>query len=65
MATAVSPSWDTIGQLAAITGIRTLLNFFLQKEVQELEAKTQASQSTLEGEPKIGSLRPTGASLNR
>ncbi|MGK7896940.1 MAG: DUF1622 domain-containing protein [Xenococcus sp. (in: cyanobacteria)] len=41
VATAVSPSWDAIGKLGAITGIRTFLNFFLQKEVQELEAKTQ------------------------
>ena len=65
VATAVSPSWDAIGKLAAITGIRTWLNFFLEKEVQQLEAKTQATQSTLEGEPQIGSLRPTGASLNR
>ena len=44
VATAVSPSWDAIGKLGAITGIRTFLNFFLQKEVQELEAKTQQRQ---------------------
>ena len=36
-ATAVSPSWGAIGKLAAISGIRTFLNFFLQKEVKELE----------------------------
>lgn len=36
-ATAVSPSWDAIGKLAAISGIRTFLNYFLQQEVQELE----------------------------
>ena len=41
VATAVSPSWDAIGKLGAITGIRIVLNFFLQKEVQELETKTQ------------------------
>jgi uncharacterized membrane protein len=35
--TAVSPSWDAIARLAAITGIRTFLNFFLQKEVKELQ----------------------------
>ncbi len=40
-ATAVSPSWDAIARLAAITGIRTFLNFFLQKEVRELEAINQ------------------------
>ena len=41
VATAVSHSWDAIGKLGAVTGIRTFLNFFLQKEVQQLEAKTQ------------------------
>ena len=38
-ATAVSPSWDALGKLATISGIRTFLNFFLQKEVKELEAE--------------------------
>ena len=37
--TAVSPSWDGILQLGAITGIRTFLNFFLEKEVSQLEDK--------------------------
>jgi len=35
-ATAVSPSWDAVGKLAAISAIRTFLNFFLEKEVKEL-----------------------------
>jgi uncharacterized membrane protein len=35
--TAVSPGWDAIAQLAAVTGIRTFLNFFLQREVRELQ----------------------------
>ena len=39
-ATAISPSWEVIGQLSAISGIRTFLNYFLQKEVQELEHST-------------------------
>lgn len=33
LATAVSPSWDDIGQLAAIAGIRTALNYFLAREL--------------------------------
>jgi uncharacterized membrane protein len=32
--TAVAPSWNEIGQLAAIIMLRTALNFFLQKEVE-------------------------------
>ncbi len=33
MNTAISPSWQDIGQLAAIVGIRTVLNFFLHHEL--------------------------------
>ncbi|MEW6422733.1 MAG: DUF1622 domain-containing protein [Deinococcota bacterium] len=38
--TAVAPSWDAIGKLAAIAGIRTALNYFLGQEVRE-EARSQ------------------------
>jgi uncharacterized membrane protein len=41
--TAVSPSWDAIAKLAAITGIRTFLNFFLHLEVQELQKNPPVS----------------------
>jgi uncharacterized membrane protein len=40
--TAVSPSWDAVAKLAAITGIRTFLNFFLQREVRELRETAQS-----------------------
>ena len=33
--TAITPSWQDIGQLAAIVGIRTVLNFFLSKELKQ------------------------------
>jgi uncharacterized membrane protein len=33
LATAVAPTWDEIGKLAAIATIRTALNFFLEKEL--------------------------------
>ena len=32
--TAVSPTWNDIGQLAAIAALRTLLNYFLAREIQ-------------------------------
>ncbi len=38
--TAVSPGWDAIAKLAAITGIRTFLNFFLHQEVREMQKNT-------------------------
>ena len=39
--TAVEPSWDEIGRLAAIAAIRTALNYFLQREIAQ-EARTTA-----------------------
>jgi len=46
--TAVSPNWDEIGKLAAIATLRTLLNYFLQQEIRQNEARqqTQADEST-------------------
>lgn len=37
--TAVAPTWDEIGQLAAIIVIRTALNFFLQREIEHAEER--------------------------
>jgi uncharacterized membrane protein len=34
LATAVAPSWNDIGQLAAIATIRTILNYFLERELK-------------------------------
>jgi uncharacterized membrane protein len=31
----ISPTWNDIGQLAAIAAIRTFLNFFLEKDLSE------------------------------
>jgi uncharacterized membrane protein len=39
LATAIAPSWDDIGKLAAIAVIRTLLNYFLGKELKEIGSK--------------------------
>ncbi len=40
----IAPSWQDIGQLAAIAAIRTFLNFFLSRDIEnstaELGAKT-------------------------
>lgn len=35
LSTAVAPSWEQIGKLAAIAVIRTALNFFLTREMRE------------------------------
>jgi uncharacterized membrane protein len=46
LATAVAPTWESIGKLAAIAVIRTALNYFLSKEMKEEEA---AIESTFKG----------------
>jgi len=37
--TAISPTWTDIGQLAAIVVIRVVLNFFLMRDMKEIEGK--------------------------
>jgi uncharacterized membrane protein len=37
--TAVAPTWDEIGQLAAVIVLRTVLNFFLQMEIERSASK--------------------------
>lgn len=42
LATAVAPSWDELGKLAAIAIIRTALNYFLERELKHIkEVKLQ------------------------
>jgi uncharacterized membrane protein len=37
--TAIAPTWDDIGKLAAIAAIRTALNYFLERDMREMEAR--------------------------
>jgi len=41
--TAIAPSFDEIGQLAAVAAIRTALNFFLREEIREERAEVERS----------------------
>ncbi len=41
--TAVSPSWDDIGKVAAIIALRTALNYFLDLEIEKAEARMASS----------------------
>ena len=41
--TAVAPTWDDIGKLAAIAAIRTVLNYFLEKELAIIEKRPRKS----------------------
>jgi uncharacterized membrane protein len=40
LSTAVAPSWEAIGKLAAIAVIRTALNYFLSRDMQEEQSPT-------------------------
>lgn len=49
--TAIAPSWDDVGKLAAIAAIRTGLSFFLERDVEAFDpgkdAKTKEAASAL------------------
>jgi len=40
--TAIAPTWDDVGQLAAIAAIRTVLNYFLERDIEKYEAGREA-----------------------
>jgi uncharacterized membrane protein len=49
--TAITPTWQDIGRLAAISVIRTFLNFFLERDLAEVrerqdQGSTHATDST-------------------
>lgn len=45
---AISPTWDQLGQLAAIAAVRTFLNYFLEKDIEKYsEGEPVNSTSTI------------------
>ena len=42
---AISPTWSQIGQLGAIAAIRTVLNYFLERDIKELEESGNEAKS--------------------
>jgi uncharacterized membrane protein len=47
LSTAIAPDWDQIGKLAAIAAIRTVLNYFLEKEIDsEVDAIESGDRDT-------------------
>ena len=44
--TAVAPTWNEIGQLAAIIVLRTALNFFLQQEIDKAASREREATRT-------------------
>lgn len=45
LSTAIAPSWNQIGKLAAIAVIRTVLNFFLSREMRDERTKTESVET--------------------
>ncbi len=58
--TAVAPSFEELGQLAAVAAIRTALNYFLSKEIDE-ERRQVAEARANEG----GDVHPADADHRR
>ncbi len=51
LSTAIAPSWEQIGKLAAIVVIRTVLNYFLMREVAHAEVRARDGNKS-EGPPE-------------
>jgi uncharacterized membrane protein len=47
---AISPSWDAIGKLAAIAAIRIALNFFLARDIENMAEAKRSKQESRTGE---------------
>jgi uncharacterized membrane protein len=47
LATAIAPTWDDIGKLAAIATLRTALNYFLERELKSTESKRNIKKDPL------------------
>ena len=43
LATAIAPTWDDIGKLAAIATLRTALNYFLERELKNNDANERVN----------------------
>ncbi|MFN2455794.1 MAG: DUF1622 domain-containing protein [Pyrinomonadaceae bacterium] len=54
LSTAIAPSWDQIGKLGAIAVIRTTLNYFLTREMQDERAgATKMSVPGIDAPPPV------------
>ena len=47
--TAVAPTWDDISKLAVIATIRTMLNYFLAKDIAEFAQERQSNGNSAPG----------------
>ena len=52
--TSISTSWQTIGRVGAIAVIRTFLNYFLERDVEEEQRKSESAASRAAAPPERG-----------
>ena len=57
LTTAIAPTFEELGKLAAVAAIRTALNFFLAREIKEEERQVAADRER-DGDSAAGSHRP-------
>lgn len=50
IASVISPTWQDIGELGAIAVIRTFLNYFLEKDLENTEAEAPIAAPSQRGE---------------
>ncbi|TCM20871.1 putative membrane protein [Novosphingobium sp. PhB165] len=48
--TAIAPTWDDVGKLAAIAAIRTGLSFFLERDIDEFAPEKEAMAAAARAE---------------
>jgi uncharacterized membrane protein len=53
--TAVAPTWDDIGKLAAVVVLRTVLNYFLQREIDQAERRERLAAERRPANPALAS----------
>ena len=51
--TAVAPTWDDIGKLAAVVVLRTVLNYFLQQEIDKAERRERLAVERCAANPVL------------
>jgi len=55
--TSLSPNWDEVGRLGAIAAIRTLLSYFLDREVERTSALQRGAVDALPGGTTVRDIR--------
>jgi uncharacterized membrane protein len=55
--TTVAPTWDDIGRLAAIAVTRTFLNYFLERDMEDIRGRRTGNLSSLQSTPANSSTR--------